>query len=149
MNEVEKPKLKNESVYARAALLIILLPLSLMVVVKLFVIFSIPQSNKLNLFELIKELFRSSDWSLANGMVYVSILIGIYESTQGRKVDGIRLLYRGVKLGFMMLMNFLVYFCATIYPNHVALPLLQLLLFLQAIWFYYRYQKDIFIIKNR
>ncbi|MDD1796438.1 hypothetical protein LRP50_25310, partial [Enterovibrio sp. ZSDZ42] len=133
MKAESKHKLKDESVYARAALLIILLPLSLMVATKLFVIFSDQDNIQKGTLKIIGELFRSSDWSLASGMIYVSIIIGIYESSQGKKSDGLRLLYRGAKLACLMLFNFLVYFCATAFPSHIFIPTVQTFLFLQAV----------------
>lgn len=143
-NSVDRKPLSNEEVFARTNVLYTLLPLGLMVAIKVLVMF---QSPNMSWSQLWPGLFQSGDWSLASGMVYISILSGMSDASNGRIVDSLRVNYRTLKLLSLMLFNFVVYFCASAYSSSPVVPWLQFILFIHAIWMCYRYQRDIYLVK--
>nr|PMK19551.1 hypothetical protein BCU04_03225 [Vibrio cyclitrophicus] len=142
---VPKKTLDDEEVFARTNVLYTLLPLGLMVAIKVLVMF---QSPIMSWSQLWPGLFQSGDWSLASGMVYISILSGMSDASHGRKLDTLRVNYRTLKLLSLMLVNFVVYFCASVFNSSPIVPWLQLVLFIHAIWMCYRYQRDIYLVKS-
>lgn len=141
-----KKLLSREEVFARTNVLYTLLPLGLMVAIKVMVILQSPDTNSLS--ALWPGLFQSGDWSLASGMVYISILSGISDASHNRQIDTLRVNYRTLKLLSIMLLNFVVYFCSSVFTESFLVPWIQLALFIHAIWMCYRYQRDIYLVKS-
>ncbi len=143
-NTVKNRSLHDEEVFARTNVLYTLLPLGLMIAIKVLVMFQSPIMSWTHLWP---GLFQSGDWSLASGMVYISILSGMSDASNGRRIDTLRVNYRTLKLLSLMLFNFVVYFCASVFSSSPIVPWVQLILFIHAIWMCYRYQRDIYLVK--
>ncbi|MGF1761099.1 hypothetical protein L4D76_24900 [Photobacterium sagamiensis] len=137
----QNERLSRENIYALIGAIIVLIPLGLLAVIKIF-------ANTNMGLPPFTGIMASSDWSIASGMVYLSTLLGLLDATQGRRYDHVRITFKIVLLIVFMLVNFIVYALANIYEGMVFIPWAQGLLFCIALISFIRYQKAFFLIKK-
>lgn len=136
-----KVKISDENVYGLIGVTITCVPLFLLILIKIITNIN---SNQ----PIFNNLMTASDWSIVSGMIYLTLLLNLIESIQGRKYDSLRFTATLLRLIILMIINFIVYAVANIYINLQFIGLIQGILFINAIIQFFRYQKAFYLIKK-